>query len=241
LFPLLHIQKQHPDATVAVFPSDHFVLEEDRLMSYVRLASITVQRDPARLVLLGVKPDAAETEYGYILTGRKVAAVAAETSEITWFIEKPDKTTARRLVNGGGLWNTMIMVFRAATMLHWVRKLTPALYRDFSQLQDVIGTEAELSRARELYRRLKPVNFSKDLLEPMVSRLPASVLTLPVRNVLWSDWGTEARIIEVLRRTGNLHRLNRRPRGVPRRIHPESPIRPGRLPEIGKNVSVEPV
>ena len=38
LLPLMFIYKRCPHAIVAVFPSDHFVLEEDRFMNHVKLA-----------------------------------------------------------------------------------------------------------------------------------------------------------------------------------------------------------
>jgi mannose-1-phosphate guanylyltransferase len=111
------------------------------------------------------------------------------------------------------------MVFRTSTLLHWVRKLAPAMHSAFQDIYNTIGTEAEARTVREVYRKLKPVNFSKELLEPMVAQFPSSVVTLPVRNVLWSDWGTADRILDVLRRTGRLTRLNGRSKPRPRRVY----------------------
>ena len=38
LLTLMHLSKQYPESTVAVFPSDHFISEEDLLLSHVELA-----------------------------------------------------------------------------------------------------------------------------------------------------------------------------------------------------------
>ena len=54
LLPLMHVYKRYPESTVVVFPSDHFILEEDLFMSHVYLAYRAVERDPSRLVLLGI-------------------------------------------------------------------------------------------------------------------------------------------------------------------------------------------
>ena len=59
------------------------------------------------------------------------------------FIEKPDQKTARRLIRAGGLWNTMIMVFKTKTMLHWVSRLAPGLYQQFQQIYEAIETPAK--------------------------------------------------------------------------------------------------
>ncbi len=208
LFALTHLDRRHRDCSVLVLPSDHFVAEEDRLMMHARWALDMVKRDPAKLVLLGVEPDVEEPEYGYILTGKKLLREAPVVAEISWFIEKPDLETAKRLTRQGGLWNTMIMAFRGRTLLHWVNRLAPEIYRHFSRLGQAIGSSKEAAVSKEIYRELRPVNFSKDLLEPMVARYPSSVVALPVRQVLWSDWGTAERVIGILRQTGYLSRLN---------------------------------
>jgi len=56
LLPLMHVYKNYPGATVAVFPSDHFIVEEDLFMDHVELALSAVERNPSSLVLLGIQP-----------------------------------------------------------------------------------------------------------------------------------------------------------------------------------------
>ena len=212
LFPLLHLYKRYPNSLVLVLPSDHFIGDEDRLMDHARLAYLAVKRDPSRLILLGVKPDRDEPEYGYLLPTKKRLAIGPDMSEISWFIEKPDPKTARRLIRAGGLWNTMIMVFKTKTMLHWVSRLAPRLYQQFQQVYEAIGTPGETDVVRNIYQRLTPMNFSREFLEPMVKHYPSSLVALPVRDLLWSDWGTASRIIDVLAKIGKVPRpASRRP------------------------------
>src|SRR4030095_11780596 len=52
--------KRLPDSTVVVFPSDHFILEEELFMAYVDQAFRVVEQDPAKVVLLGINPSDAE-------------------------------------------------------------------------------------------------------------------------------------------------------------------------------------
>jgi mannose-1-phosphate guanylyltransferase len=207
LLPLMHLAKRYPNSTVAIFPSDQFVLEEERLMSYVRLASLFVKKDPSRLVLLGIEPDQAEAEYGYILPQKRLNA-ATGALEVSCFIEKPDYKKVPDLILKGALWNTMIMVFKTDTLLSLVREVAPGLHAMFGRIHEALGTPLEDAVVREVYQQLEPVNFSKELLEPYVEAHPPGLLAIPVQNVLWSDWGTESRIMEVLRRTGHAPRLN---------------------------------
>ena len=69
LLPLMHLYKHAPEAIVAVFPSDHFILEEDRFMEHVALAARAVTHDPSRIVLLAMEAQYPEVEYGYIVPG----------------------------------------------------------------------------------------------------------------------------------------------------------------------------
>ena len=208
LLPLMHLHKRYPSSVVLVLPSDHFIWEEDRLMDHTRLACVAVRRDPSRLILLGVKPDKDEPEYGYLLPSKKSPAIGPKMSEISWFIEKPKQKIARRLMRAGGLWNTMIMAFKSSTMLHWVSRLAPVLYHQFQQIYQAIGTPGESDVVRDVYRRLKPINFSKEFLEPMVKSYPSSLVALSVRDLLWSDWGTASRIKDVLKTIGQLQQPN---------------------------------
>jgi mannose-1-phosphate guanylyltransferase len=111
-------------------------------------------------------------------------------------------------MRAGGLWNTMIMAFKSSTLLHWMNRLAPALYGQFQQIYQAIGTPREPEVVRDVYSRLKPINFSKEFLEPMVKSYPSSLVMLPVRDLLWSDWGTASRIQEVLKKISQLQQTN---------------------------------
>jgi mannose-1-phosphate guanylyltransferase len=207
ILPLMHLYQRFPNSVVLVLPSDHFIGEEERLMAHARQAYLAVKRDPSRLILLGVKPDRDEPEYGYLLPTKNRVGVGPGMFEISWFIEKPDQKTTRRLIRAGGLWNTMIMVFKTKTVLHWVSRLVPGLYEQFQQIYESIGTPSETDVVRNIYQQLKPMNFSKEFLEPLVKTYPSSLVALPVPDLLWSDWGTASRIMDVLARIGKVPRL----------------------------------
>lgn len=202
LLPLMHVYKRQPEATVAVFPSDHFVLEGDLFMKHVSLAFHAVERNPSLFVLLGIEPSEPEPEYGYILPkgDREESSSGLTIRRVRRFVEKPDSIAARELILNGGLWNTMVMVFRVKTLLDIVRDVDRELYASFEEIRKAIGTRDETSRVKEIYRRLKPSNFSKGIIEPLPARHPSCLSTLAVRGVLWSDWGLPRSIERVLRK-----------------------------------------
>ena len=216
LLPLMHLYKRHPDSTVVVFPSDHFILEEDVFMAYVDLAFHVVERDPASIVLMGVEPSEPEPEYGYILPGEEInPAALLGVRKVVRFIEKPEPRVAQQLTASGGLWNTLVMVFKAGAFLNLVQRIAPTLYRSFQRIGDAIGNPAETDILAQVYRNMEPVNFSAGLLEKFSVDNRAQLLVVPVLGVLWSDWGSERRLTAVLKRIGLLEPANGLPAAYP--------------------------
>ena len=75
LYPLLRLSTLAPDASVAIFPTDHHVSDDERFAAHVARAFLAVDAEPERVVLLGIIPDTHEAEYGWIeqQVGRRVA------------------------------------------------------------------------------------------------------------------------------------------------------------------------
>ncbi len=102
LLPAHWIAWRDPEATVAVFPSDHFVLGESTFMEHVAGIAEWIDRHPARICLLGAQPGGPETEYGWIepgevLDGEKTGLIR----QVRRFWEKPSEAMARACLNLG--------------------------------------------------------------------------------------------------------------------------------------------
>jgi mannose-1-phosphate guanylyltransferase len=202
LLPLMHVFKRYPEASVAVFPSDHFIFEEDLFMSHVAIAFHAVERNPSLFVLMGVEPTEPEAEYGYILPhgADKEKNSASMLQRVRRFVEKPDPQAACEMMAGGALWNTMVMVFKVKNLIDIVARINPELFAAFQEVLAAVGTPDEARRIGEIYRRIKPENFSKGILEQLPARYPSCLSVLSVRGVLWSDWGLPRSIECVLRK-----------------------------------------
>jgi len=197
LLPLMHLYKRCPDAIVSVFPSDHFILEEDRFMAHVDLAAQAVARSPSRIVLLAMEAQAAEQEYGYVVPWEHGSEINLHgTRRVARFVEKPGKQVAQDLFDSGALWNTMIMVFKIETLLQMIQDLCPSIHRQFVRILDAIGTDDEQRTIDDVYRALEPINFSKGFLEKISKVYPGTISVLPVLHVFWSDWGSPQRLLE---------------------------------------------
>jgi mannose-1-phosphate guanylyltransferase len=192
IFALLHLERTHPDATVAVFPTDHYVNKDWAFISHVLRAVNAISRMPDKIAVLGVAPDRPETGYGYILPANPLRKFG-RTYHVEAFTEKPDPSAAQAIMTRGGLWNTFVMVFRLSRMLELVQALVPHEFERLSELR----TSPKM--AAEIYQNLSPWNLSTQVL----ARIPQHLIVHKVVNVRWSDWGTRE-LVERTYRAMNL-------------------------------------
>jgi mannose-1-phosphate guanylyltransferase len=195
LLPLAHLLERYPDATVAVFPSDHFISDDDLFMAHVDAGFGIVEQDTAKIVLLGIPPNTAEPDYGYIVPDDDFrGAFPCGARVVSRFVEKPPVSFAQEIVSRGGLWNTFIMVFKARNFLSYVRDINRRLFHCFCRIHDALGTGREIGAIKSVYELAQPINLSKAFLEELPRRCPSQLLVLPVGGVYWCDCGSEERI-----------------------------------------------
>ncbi len=197
--PLARVRHLDPDATVVLFPSDHFIYPEACFTAAVEAAVRAASELPQRIVLLGVRPDQPEPDYGWIFQGRELLEVdGRKVHAVRSFLEKPTGEAARAARAEGALWNTMILAAKVKTLwrLGW-RYLPQVLFR-FESYVEAIGTPHEESALFSIYADMPARNFSSDLLQ----RARSEVAVIELEDVLWSDWGRLERISETLARLG---------------------------------------
>ena len=196
--PLTYVRAAAPDATVVIYPSDHFIHPEEKFTEAVRHAVLAVERLKDRLVLLGMRPEGKELEYGHIRLDRHLGQYGAHSLwTVGRFIEKPGTQMAQAL-GEDVLWNTMIIVAKVEMLWRLGLKILPSMMQLFETFQLAIGSPRECQVLDGLYTRMPVRNFSSDLLE----QAPHKVAALEVRGVRWSDWGRTERIAESLRQIG---------------------------------------
>jgi mannose-1-phosphate guanylyltransferase len=186
IFALMQIARTSPDATIAVFPTDHFVDNDRAFIAHVLSATCLVHQFPQKIAILGVTPSHPDTGYGYIMPGRSLDTTLASrrVCHVKAFNEKPSRIMAREFIAQGGLWNTFVMVFQLKRVLGLLRDMAP---KDSQKLFDVQDYPAE---APAIYRDLNPWNFSTHIL----SRIAEELIVLEAPDIHWSDWGTRESI-----------------------------------------------
>lgn len=195
LLPLLHIVMRDPDAHVVLLPSDHHVREERVLTRALRMAAAEVEARPDQMVALGIAPDEADPELGYIVPG---AADGRGIAAVDRFVEKPAAPLARSLVEAGALWNAFIVAANARTLLRLFETRFPQVV---AAMQDAVRRDASCPNdpvaVQWLYANLPSIDFSRHVMQGA----EAALRVLRVSHCGWSDLGTPTRVAETLRRS----------------------------------------
>ena len=185
LLPLLRIEEIDSEAVVVILPADHHLRDEETMIESLREAAHRASADRDSIYLLGIEPEEADSELGYILpamrSGRGASAVAR-------FIEKPPAAQARAMIDQGALWNSFIMAGSVRALLDLFDSAFETARHAMQTLQ---GAQLD-----EAYQHFRTLDFSRDVLTGNESALRV----LPVPQCGWSDLGTASRVESTLRR-----------------------------------------
>ena len=195
LLPVIQILAEDPSACITVFPSDHFVLEEQRFMNFVERAVDFVHRCPDTVALLGIPSKDADTSYGWIEPSTSFLRYQGNRFySVERFIEKPPAKLANTLHTKKCLWNSMVFAAQAETLLHLFRKSLPKVYHQMNLMKQLITSPGGIEKLDGQFTRLPSYGFSKTILEPNVKHLRV----IRAEGVAWSDWGNQSRVMSDL-------------------------------------------
>jgi len=199
LLPLLHILRRDPDARVITFPSDHFIIHEERFMEHVSAAEEFAENHPKFLILLGTKSEDFLPDYGWIEMSMKIAEIrGCEVFRVKRFLEKPDARKAHLLQKDRTVCNTFVLVGSATAFLRKFRLVTPSVYQAFKRINAELNSPSEEETVQQVYAGLPAVDFSKAIL----AHDPHGLAVMKVKDVYWNDWGSPGRIRADLERLG---------------------------------------
>jgi len=103
---------------VLVTPSDHLIKDNNAYIKVVEKAKLLAEL--GNLVTFGIRPEFAETGFGYI---------EAEGENVLSFKEKPNVVTAQTYLDAGNYyWNSGMFCFKAGIFLEELKKYAPEIY-----------------------------------------------------------------------------------------------------------------
>ncbi len=158
------------DEAVVVCPVDPYV-DDDYFKAINELWKLAGQ-SAADLVLMGIQPTYPSEKYGYIMPVSK-----SEVSKVLEFKEKPDKETAQKYINAGGLWNGGVFAYKLGYVLKRAHELI-----DFDEYADLFAK----------YESLRKISFDYAVVEHEKN---IAVLRF---NGDWKDLGTWNTLTEAM-------------------------------------------
>ena len=194
LLGILSILAQDPRARIVFLPSDHDVRDEALLATSLREAVRQLTRTQSELVLIGIEPEEADPELGYIVPGLRCDD---GTRGVAQFVEKPPAPIARELIAEGAVWNSFIFAAHGPAVLGMIRELLPQIVEDMATaLARDARRSGESIALQSLYEKLPSIDFSRSIIQQATGRL--RVVTAAACG--WSDLGTPKRVAQALRR-----------------------------------------
>lgn len=194
-----HLVARDPDALMLVLPADHLIEDEAAFRDAV--AHAMGLAGDGWLVTFGIRPDYAETGYGYILGGAPLgdAGYAVER-----FVEKPDFATAEGYVaHGGYSWNSGMFLFRAARYLQELSRHAPQIASAAAQAYAIARADLDFVRVdADIFGRVP-----SDSIDYAVMEKTDRAAVVPV-SCGWSDIGSWSALWSVAERDADGNRYD---------------------------------
>jgi mannose-1-phosphate guanylyltransferase len=180
--------REHPDAVLGLFPSDHVIADEKKYRATIE-RGIEIAARGENIIVIGIRPTRPETGYGYIEAG---SVFAGDALRVRRFTEKPDVEKAASFVAAGNyFWNSGMFLWSARTLVNAVREHLPQTAPLLEEIAASFGTRKFAATFRRLYPKCESISVDYALLEPRSAKgeQAANIICLPA-DFGWNDLGS---------------------------------------------------
>ena len=179
----LALEARAPGALMLVAPSDHVIPDAARFREAVQAA--VPAASTGQLVTFGIRPDRAETGYGWLELSTPTTDFAPKPQTLRSFVEKPNLAKAEVLLAGGmHLWNAGIYLFSTTAILEAFAIHAPEVLGTTRAAFDAAQKDLSFTRlAPEPWAELPDVSIDYAVME----RAP-NLTVVPYAGA-WSDLG----------------------------------------------------
>lgn len=180
--------RENPDAVIGMFPSDHVIGDEKRFRETLYRA-IEVAAAGPNIVVLGVRPNRAETGYGYIEAG---ALFQGDALHVRRFTEKPNAETAAEFVAAGNyFWNSGMFLWSAQTLADALKEHLPKTATVLEKIAGSHGSRKFAATFKRLYPQCENISIDYAVLEPRSAKgeEAGNIYCLPA-DFGWNDLGS---------------------------------------------------
>lgn len=179
----LTLDQIEPGALMIVAPSDHVIPAAEAFRAAVQAAVPAALA--GQLVTFGIRPDRAETGYGWLELSQATTDFAAVPQALKSFVEKPNLDTATKMLEGGShAWNAGIFLFSTAVLIKAFEEHAP-------EVLTAVRAAVAAAKPDLAFTRLDPAAWSQvpDISIDYAVMEKATNLTVVPYSGVWSDLG----------------------------------------------------
>ena len=197
------IKSKTPEANLVVAPSDHLILKEEEFERQIKNGIEFIENNNA-LLTLGIKPNRAETGYGYIQVDNKIDFNGLNNlHKVKTFTEKPDVEMAKIFLESGEFfWNSGIFLWSISTILAALDTYLNDISTLFKNGYKYYNTEDEVYFIKKTYSECKGISIDYGIMEKAQN---VYVLTA---DFGWTDLGTWGSLYDNKNKDGNGNVMN---------------------------------
>jgi mannose-1-phosphate guanylyltransferase len=180
--------RESPNAIIGMFPSDHVIADEKPYRATIE-RGVQIAAAGENIVVLGIRPNRAETGYGYIEAG---SVFRGDALRVRRFTEKPDAEKAAAFVAAGNyFWNSGMFLWSARTLANALREHLPKTASLLQEIAAAFGTGKFAATFRRLYPKCENISVDHAVLEPQSAKgeRAANIICLPA-DFGWNDLGS---------------------------------------------------
>ncbi len=176
------------DDVIIVVPSDHMIKDTKAFSKTVNEGEKLARE--GYIVTFGVKPDSAQTGYGYIKAKKPLNG----GFKVDEFKEKPDEKTAKKyLEDGNYYWNSGIFMFRASTFVEALKEYAKDIYENYEKFDFSI----EENIPYVIFNQMPSISFDYAVMEHA-----KNVALVPLESD-WNDLGCWEAIYDINKKDDN--------------------------------------
>ncbi len=180
--------RETPNAIIGMFPSDHVIGDENGYRATIQRAA-EIAAAGENIVVLGIRPNRAETGYGYIEAG---GAFDGDALRVRRFTEKPDAEKAAAFVAAGNyFWNSGMFLWSARTLANALREHLPQTASLLEEIAAAFGTRKFAAIFGKLYPKCENISVDYAVLERRSAKgeQAGNIFCLPA-DFGWNDLGS---------------------------------------------------
>lgn len=180
---ILIMNHESKDKVFATAWADDHIKNTSLYHETLRVGAEYIEKNPSKMIAVGIKPTTAHTGFCYIESSKAVAG-NKEIFEVKRFTDKPSNIQAQKyLASNNFLWNTGYFISHTDHVLALYKQYKPKAYALLMKIKPHIGTPKQTTIIAKYYPQIPEFDF-----EEILKEHPEKLLTMKA-EFDWADVG----------------------------------------------------